>query len=113
MPRVGRFRFRRLPPAYNMDVRPTRGGRACRRRRTMRASRWRGGRAVAWVALLVLVASGRGRGEAPEASPGDATRGREALTGRSFLSPAWTESAYAKAGSLWGTPAPDPAVESE
>lgn len=34
--------------------------------------------------------------------------GRAELTGKSFLSPAWGESAYGNAGKLFGFPAPDP-----
>lgn len=35
-------------------------------------------------------------------------RGRQALTGRSFVSPAWGPEAYDRAGQFWGPDAPDP-----
>jgi Cytochrome c len=37
-----------------------------------------------------------------------AERGRKALTGRGYVEGAWSESAFAKAGKLWGADAPDP-----
>lgn len=42
-----------------------------------------------------------------------AERGRAALTGRSFLAPAWSLEAYTKARSRLGSDAPDPATDPE
>ena len=64
-----------------------------------------------WVAAMIgLAVLGAGAdGPDPEA----VERGRVALTTRSFVGPAWSLDAYAKAGSLWGEPAPDPQADPE
>jgi mono/diheme cytochrome c family protein len=59
------------------------------------------------IALAVLGA------EAGGLDPAAAERGRVALTTRSFVGPAWRLDAYAKAGTLWGEPAPDPKDDPE
>ena len=59
-------------------------------------------RAIGLILVFVLVASVQAFDDSP------AERGRKALTGRSFIGPAWSESAFAKAGSLWGSTYPDP-----
>ena len=59
---------------------------------------------MAWAALVATV-----RGEDEPA----AERGRKALTGRSFVGPAWSREAFTKVGKLWGGDSPDPAIEPE
>ena len=68
----------------------------------MSARRWAIGSTVVVVALAWVVTA---RGSSEDVP---AERGRKALTGRSFIGPEWSESAYAKAGSVWGVEAPDP-----
>ena len=48
-----------------------------------------------------------------EPDPEAVERGRAALTSTGYLKSAWTAEAYAKAGKLWDTPAPDPVAEPE
>ena len=66
-----------------------------------------------WIGLILggllagLGASARG------SEPDAAERGREALTLRGHLKPAWKKDVYRLAGKLWGDGAPDPDREPE
>ncbi|WP_435017597.1 c-type cytochrome [Tundrisphaera sp. TA3] len=48
-----------------------------------------------------------------EPDPAAVERGRVAMTGTGYLKPGWTAEAYARAGQLWDTPAPDPSADPE
>lgn len=69
--------------------------------------------AVALVGVVLSVAQGARAGDVTSASPPSADRGRDALTLHSYIGALWDESAYARAGSLWEEPAPDPVREPE
>ncbi len=60
------------------------------------------------IGLLLVVTSWVGGGEGGP-DPAAIDRGREALTARSLLTPAWGPDAFARAGALWG--GPDPAAD--
>jgi len=47
------------------------------------------------------------------AEPPSTERGREVITSRGLLGPAWKEEAYTKAGKLWSGEVPDPATNRE
>ena len=57
----------------------------------------------------ILAVTGRVAHAADPATAVD--RGRQALTGQSFISPEWPLSAYAKAGDFWGAAHSDPGVD--
>ena len=58
------------------------------------------------LAILMIQNGSFASGEHPE--PSAVERGREAITTRGLLGPAWKDEAYKKAGKFWGPNAPDP-----
>jgi mono/diheme cytochrome c family protein len=63
--------------------------------------------------LAVFAGLGHSLSYASDPDPAAVERGRFALTARGYLSPAWSEAAYRKAGRLWGSEAPEPDHESD
>ncbi len=60
-------------------------------------------------AILFLPAGPPVKGDQPD--PGAAERGKETLTSKGLLGPAWKDDAYQKVGKFWGENAPDPEKE--
>ena len=66
---------------------------------------------LSWVCCSFLTLAWAAFATADDPDPAAIERGRQALVGRGYLKPAWSDEAYRRAGRSWGSGVPDPDLD--